>query len=296
MKLQSPLLRKFCARWNSRIPEVAVIRAVESVFPDLKKAIPPIDPFHLATFRRVKQIVNTELAFDGVISLTSSGDYVIQLSSELTEERRRFTVAHEIGHTLFFDLEDRVSSRFRVVDSHIESFHPDSGEERICNLVAEEILMPSAHFLSRIQLFPPIASTILQLSKEFKTSIHATSHRAVQLSPYKLIICMWEYKANMNLYETVWVVRNGHYKGAAQEKFIVTDDQPIFRAFNAKTGFRGKKWISLGGPIGQYFVDCIVLGRQAMRLITVFILETDAERLVGTKADIAASTDELRLF
>ncbi len=294
MKLQSPLSRKFCAHWNTKIPEVAVTRAVESVFPDLKKAIPPIDPFHLATLRSIKHIIPAEIEFDGVISLTSSGDYIIQLNDNLSETKKRFTVAHEIGHTFFFDLEDQVNSRFRVEDSGVETLHPDFEEERICNLAAEEILMPSAQFSSRLQQLPPLASTILQLSREFKTTIHTTSLRVVQLSDYKLIICMWKYRASMNLYETVWIARNGNYKEVEQEKFFATEDQPIFKAFSTKTSFRGRKWISLGGPLGHYFVDCIVLGGQSKHL-TVFILDRDAKRLVGSKTINEASTDGLRL-
>lgn len=135
---------------------------------------------------------------------------------------------------------------------------------------------------------PPIANTILQLPREFKTSIHTTSLRVVRLSPYKLIICMWKYKASMNLYETVWIARNGQDKGVAQEKFFVTEDQPIFKAFSTKTSFRGRKWISLGGPLGHYFVDCIVLVGQSKHL-TVFILDRDAKRLVGKTINEAST-------
>lgn len=296
MKTLSPLLKKFCSHWGSNSPEFAIVQAVKATFPELKDASPPIDPFRLALHRKVKEIISADIKADGEISLTSDSSYVIHLNAKHPETRKRFTVGHEIGHTLFFDLEGQTGSRFRVVDAGVDSLLPDWGEEYLCNVASAEILMPFISFSARMRNLPPTTKTILQLSKEFNISLQATARRVVQLSSFKLMVCMWEYKPAVNCYETLWVAKPYSTRGSIHDRFFVTSDQPIFKAFTEES-FRGRKWVSLDGPLDHYFVDGLTLGGQGKRLLTVFILETIAERLVGRPSfDDAAFSRQERLF
>lgn len=297
MKVLSSSIEKLCTHWGSSIPQVAIVRAVKSTFPFLNDIVPPVDPYYLAKTRGVKEIIHTEIEPDGIISLTPSGEYIIRLNSRQPNSRKRFTVAHEVGHTLFFELEDQNKSRFPLEESGIESLRTDWGEEYICNIAAIEILMPFNQFASKMQKSPPTAATVLQLAGEFKTSLQATARRIVQFSPYKLMICLWEYKPITNSYETVWHTKLNSKNEVGQEKLIVTRDQPIFKAFDTEANFRGREWVSLAGPIDDYLVDGIVLKGQSKRLITVFILEPRAERLMGSPiCREVSSQEQLKLF
>lgn len=116
------------------------------------------------------------------------------------------------------------------------------------------------------------------------------------------MICLWEYKPNMNIYETVWIERRHNKNVAAQENFYVTENQPIFKDFNSEHNntkylFRGRKWISLGGNNERYFVDCIALNGKDRRFLTVFILENFAEKLIEKSISIDAQyCEQLQLF
>ena len=296
MKPQSPLLKAFCTHWKSSIPEVAIIRAVESTFPDLKTVLPPIDLYRFALKRRARVFL-AKIECDGIISRTVTGEYVIKLNKRNSEQRNRFTLAHEIGHTLFFDLEETVESRFRIDDSGVESICPDWEEEYICNVAAAEILMPLNHFSGTLQRLPPTVATILKLSAEYNTSLHATARRVVQLSQYRLLICLWEYKPAMDLYETLWIAKPYHERRDAQQNILVTENQPVFKTFTTESSFRGRRWISLGGPLDDYFVDGVVMASNPVRrVLTVFILESLAEHIIGQPISTAVIREQLRLF
>ena len=100
--------------------------------------------------------------------LRKRGDeLVVVYSSSLSPARRRFTIAHELGHAVF------------------EGTGPNSPRygrelERICDLLAAEFLMPHEVFVARAgkSLHP---GQVLRLARDFGTSIMSTALRCQQL-------------------------------------------------------------------------------------------------------------------
>lgn len=91
----------------------------------------------------------------------------IVYSSDLTPGRRRFTIAHELGHALFEGTGRNCPRYGREL-------------ERICDLLAAEFLMPRAVFVERAgeRLDP---GQVLRLARDFGTSVMATALRCQQL-------------------------------------------------------------------------------------------------------------------
>jgi len=88
-------------------------------------------------------------------------------SESLSPGRRRFTIAHELGHA-FFETTGPNCPRY--------------GEEleRICDMLASEFLMPRAVFQNRLgDTVTP--EHIYQLARDFGTSVMATALRCQQL-------------------------------------------------------------------------------------------------------------------
>lgn len=73
-------------------------------------------------------------------------------------------------------------------DVHTQS---DREEERLCNIVASELLMPHGQILAVMEELGVRASTIPLIAKRFDVSIHAAARRVVQLLPYDIGICLW---------------------------------------------------------------------------------------------------------
>jgi len=68
------------------------------------------------------------LNFDGQFSL-ENGHKVIYIKSNLGEKRRRFTLAHELGHVAFYALAPELNQNVTEV-------------ERLCDIFAAELMMP----------------------------------------------------------------------------------------------------------------------------------------------------------
>ena len=128
---------------------------------------PPTD---LDVLRERLNVVAVEpmarLPISGALRRREDG-LVIVYSSSLTPARRRFTIAHELGHAVF------------------EGTGPNCPRyghelERICDLLAAEFLMPREIFMARAgeRLYP---GEVLGLAREFGTSVMATALRCQQL-------------------------------------------------------------------------------------------------------------------
>lgn len=297
--MNDPLIQKFCDHWGIKFPEEAIKKAIRVTFPDLQNTELPVDVRRLAYERGVVQIRSTAMQADGIISLKDGGGgYLIDVNNSHPENRRRFTIAHEIGHTFFFDLEGELTTRARlqVADTNLTDIKTNGYEEYLCNLAAAEILMPSKPFSAKVQADGPTAKTIITLSRLFNTSIWATSRRLIEVCPFpKLLIALWEYKATSNIYETSWIVQSA--KNRSSQKLKVDDGTPIFSTFQSMSSFRGRKLISLGGNIDDYFVDGrVIKNTNPKTILTAFILHGAAGNFFSSTEESSASSNQMKLF
>jgi hypothetical protein len=96
----------------------------------------------------------------------------IVYSSHLSPERRRFTIAHELGHAVLA----RTGSRFPRAGREVE---------RICDMFATEVLLPRGSFLEHASGAPDVEK-VFELARLFKTSIAATARRYAELKQVSL--------------------------------------------------------------------------------------------------------------
>jgi Zn-dependent peptidase ImmA (M78 family) len=113
--------------------------------------------------------------------LVSSGTSgIITLDKGLHEAgRKRFAVAHEIGHFLLH----RARSPLKMCEeSDFFEWHTDSTAEIEANAFAVELLMPAQLFKAQCQAGTPSLSRVSELAELFQTSLTATAIRFVELS------------------------------------------------------------------------------------------------------------------
>lgn len=100
---------------------------------------PPFNLVDLAEMRGM-EVVPNELVIDARIVPREDGTYRIEYNPFQSEARINFSIAHEIGHTLFPDCKKLIRNREQQPEK-------DSWElEFLCNVAAAEILLPYALF------------------------------------------------------------------------------------------------------------------------------------------------------
>jgi Zn-dependent peptidase ImmA (M78 family) len=92
----------------------------------------------------------------------------IVYSSDLAGGRRRWTIAHELGHALFEMTGPRAPRRGREL-------------ERMCDMIAAELLMPWDCFGQHVR-GGVSAEGILRLARSFQTSVSATAIRCAEVT------------------------------------------------------------------------------------------------------------------
>jgi IrrE N-terminal-like domain len=289
------LIKKFCARWDSPLPQMAMDQALRSAFPTLQDMNPPVHLGRLAAQRGVEDILKKDLRCDGTISRTATGSYVICVNRKHPEVRIRFTTAHELGHTFFFDVDPEI--RERVRDGNPELNTPLDPEEIMCNYAAAEILMPRRQIAVATKETGIGAEALLALAKKFKVSTQAITRRVLQTAPARMIVVQWERQAQSATYVSNWICgltsrRRGNPRG-----LVIQNGDPAFKFCQEKNAYRGRMWLSLDGPMDGYFVDLVAWQSQGTRrVLTVFVLERNPGRFFAGGHFSAAEPDQMPLF
>lgn len=198
----------------------------------------------------------------------------MHLNTHKNEERRRFTLAHEIAHTFFFDAE-RTSDDHGTTNRESERRTVEAEEERLCNYGAAKLLMPRKLIMPLLEEWGASAHFVNQVASVFKVSLRASARNLARISDAKVIVAKWQYFASRSQFETLWVEKQetSRENGA----LAIGIDQPVFQDFLASEDFRGRRWMSLGGALDHYFVDAVVLDSRRGSWLTTILLDPLAE-------------------
>jgi hypothetical protein len=126
---------------------------------------PPTNLEELGARLRVHTFVSEPMSVAGELRRDSDGFQVVY-ASELSPQRRRFTVAHELGHAVFMNTGPNAALSGREL-------------ERLCDMLAAEFLMPRQQFIDAANENRSIQD-ILRLAGIFNTSLTSTALRYAQ--------------------------------------------------------------------------------------------------------------------
>jgi hypothetical protein len=134
---------------------------------------PPFDPLDLADALGIAVRPSDDVPEARLVVTGKSA--CIEYNPNRPRGRMRYSIAHEIAHTLFPDHGDE--TRYRK--SHQESKGDSWQLEALCNLAAAEILMPAASLPSMNGELGSIES-LMELRKTFEVSAEALLRRVVR--------------------------------------------------------------------------------------------------------------------
>jgi len=142
--------------------------AVRAISADLLRntECPPTD------LNTIIERLNAKLSGEGIFGsgeLRRDGNgYEIVYAADLSLPRRRFTIAHELAHVIV----DQTGPNAPRVGKELE---------RLCDLIAVELLMPEDVFRAHLPHSFRVAD-IFTLAKRFQASLSATARRCAELS------------------------------------------------------------------------------------------------------------------
>lgn len=120
---------------------------------------------------------------------------IIKVNSDIQfEGRKRFVIAHEIGHLIMhrhLQITDDSSCNFEIFQG-MEKVLKNGFQEMEANEFASELLMPQKVFLSEasVKKFSPL--TIKKLAEKFKTSITATTFKYIDSNLHPICVVFIE--------------------------------------------------------------------------------------------------------
>jgi Zn-dependent peptidase ImmA (M78 family) len=141
-------------------------------------ACPPTDLQAVAARLNVTEFCAEEMPISGELRRVG-GALKLAYSCDLSPVRRNFTIAHELGHAVFLSTGPNC---------------PRMGDEleRLCDMLAAEILMPRAIFLAAAG--PALTLLKLrELARTFATSLHAAALRCHEL--HRVSICEMDQRS-----------------------------------------------------------------------------------------------------
>ena len=136
---------------------------------------PPYDPFSLADFLTIPTFASDDVV-DARVG-HRSGSFVIEYNPNRQRSRIRFSIAHELGHTLFPDCADLVRNRAALIKAAQDEWQL----ELLCNLAAAEFLMPIGA-LSDLPDQPVTMTNVLAMQRQFEVSTEAILLRIARLT------------------------------------------------------------------------------------------------------------------
>jgi len=155
---------------------------------------PAINVEALASYRSIR-MVNEPPAFSEDAELVPSGDRGVQMrvNRDRPLTRQRFSICHEVGHTLFPGYESQVQCRKpRLRDWH----DPSDIVEYLCDVASSEFLFPLEGFQADLDAAKMSAERLLFLATRYGASPEATVRRFIDLTeePTGAVFFRWKHK------------------------------------------------------------------------------------------------------
>ena len=232
-----------------------IIKLAEEVLKRYKEEVgnlnPPIDLIDLGECLdiKVKKILLSKDINCDALLIPIVGGFKIKLKNEdklHSTYRTRFSCAHEMAHTFFYEIEDG-GVPFRAVPGGSKY------EEKLCDIAAAELLMPKDALEKKanklVNRYGYSFSTLLKLKETFKTSLRSIAIRVTNnldngWRNYLIAKLKPIYESNkptkIIAFEKEWESKNIKNMNIALRRMI-DEKELIFDIFKEMINQRGKK-------------------------------------------------------
>ena len=137
--------------------------------------------------------------------------YSVVIDEQASSSRRNFSLAHELAHIMVLKTQSFAEDlpkapRFRSSGSATDKW---KAEERLCDAIAAELLMPERIFTAEVVKFGRSLVQLPQLANSFGTSLTATAIRYWELLPEPCQLIRWQPSGEKReVIRPTWQMRN----------------------------------------------------------------------------------------
>jgi hypothetical protein len=227
--------------------EAALSRAQEIVFEAIEEGWsgPPFDPFELARLRKIAVTPSQEVPEARLME--RKGHLFVDYNPLKPKTRVRYSIAHEVAHTIFPDFAQKV--RFR------NAARPERADEwqleMLCNLAAAEFLMPISTFPESEKLEPSIEN-LLKWRQRYTVSTEAALLRLLRISNDNILVFSARTIDGVNFRFSYVLGRAGAVESLYGAR--LRTDSPV--ADCSAIGFSAKG-TDLWSEIGKVHLECV---------------------------------------
>lgn len=169
-------------------PQTAIFLLADALLKVAGTTGPPVDLELLSSLRRVRQIDLLEMTEAGRL-VPHEGGYLIQVNQSHGARKRRFTIAHEIGHTFF---NEAALTNQDHADKATGLFDEASEEEYLCDLAAARTLLNPRWLEPMAGSCTPSLDSLLQIAEMCGASLEATAIELTRLGAWPCSFVFWE--------------------------------------------------------------------------------------------------------
>lgn len=170
-----------CTSWGAL--QDTMLEAANALRLEAGQTTAPVHLDSIARLRRIykEEFLNRQGAPQAIIVPVSNG-FILKLQPGLPSVRKRFSIAHEIGHTLFYDINASPPARLLVPGSLSML---SQKEEGLCNAFASELLLPRELINSTRHNLPNICGLqlLLSMAGRFWVSVEVAVRQLLQELP-----------------------------------------------------------------------------------------------------------------
>jgi len=115
----------------------AMRKLVRAVLAEQQVQTAPVPVQSLFRWAGIRKLRQEDMVLEGALQRCESGGFDVIVRADRPATRRRFSIAHELGHIIFY----KHAPRAKQARERARQCAPEE-EERLCNVAAEEFLMP----------------------------------------------------------------------------------------------------------------------------------------------------------
>jgi hypothetical protein len=201
----------------------AILQAATYLREEANQVSPPILLDSIEKLRSIqKKVVFDSEGASGAILAPISCGFILRLGKGQTTVRRRFSIAHEIGHTFFYNLDH--DPPIQIFPRECRRLLGDKKEEDICNAFARELLIPRELVQQDIEHSScSNLQMIIDLAAKYVVSPEVAARRLVlDLSEFQSSILLFK-DPSVSKGKNVW-----WFYGSKLRRYLRKEEKAIF--------------------------------------------------------------------
>lgn len=214
---------------------------------------PPFDPLALSEILEIPTIPRADIRDARTVPLGEKG-VCIEYNPTRPRGRLRYSIAHEIAHTLFPDCAEQIRNR----SAHHEMKGDDWQLEMLCNIGAAEFLMPIGSLQRHLVEEPPSIDRIMAMRSQFDVSTEAILIRLAQISDRScgaFVASKVERGNHAGSYRLDYMITSQGSIGSAKSTRLLPDSSLVGEC--TAIGYTAKGEIQLPGLSTSVHAECV---------------------------------------